>query len=354
MTKQQGAETAPIELTTSRQLTAWMAEQRVSLVFTTYQVGKIFWIGLQPDGRLEIFNRTFNRAMGLHASSDTLYLSTLFQLWRFENVLGPGQDHQGYDRVYVPQVAWTTGDLDVHDISVDRDGKPVFVNTLFGCLATVSSRYSFKPLWQPPFISKLAAEDRCHLNGLAMIDGEPGFVTAVSRSDVADGWRDHRADGGVVVDVRSNEIVLEGLSMPHSPRWYQDKLWLLDSGNGHFGYVDVDRGRFEPVTFCPGYGRGLAFVGDFAIIGSSRPRGENRTFAGLRLDQTLAEKQAKPRCGLQIVDLRTGDVVHWLRIEGLIDELYDVAVIPGARRPMAIGLQTDEIRRVIRVAPTDK
>ena len=340
------------EFLTSREFTAWLAEQHISLVFTTYQVGKLFFLGLQPNGRLEIFNRTFNRSMGLSVSEETLYMSTLYQLWRFENSLSAGQSFNGYDRVYVPQLAWTTGDIDVHDIAMDNARQPIFVNTLFSCLATVSDTHSFKPVWRPPFISKLAAEDRCHLNGLALMDGEPRFVTMVSQSDVADGWRDHRPDGGAVYDIGRNELAIEGLSMPHSPRIYRDNLWLLDSGNGWFGYVDQVRGKFEKVAFCPGYARGLAFHGDYAIIGLSMPRG-NRTFAGLRLELELASKHAEARCGLLIVDLRSGDAVHWLRITGIINELYDAAVLPGFVRPMAVGLKTDEIRRVLSVAPED-
>ena len=335
----------------SRQFTAWMAEQRVSLVFTTYQAGKLFLLGLQPDGKLDIFNRTFERCMGLCVSAQTLWLSSLYQFWRFENALEPGQAHQGYDRLYVPQMAYTTGDLDIHDVALDKDNRPVFVNTLFSCLATVSETHSFKPFWQPPFISKLAAEDRCHLNGLAMQDGEARYVTAVSRSDVADGWRDHRQDGGVVIDVQTNDVILDGLSMPHSPRLHQGRLWLLDSGRGELGYVDMDHGRFEPVAFLPGYARGLSFINGFAVVGVSKPR-NNKTFAGLALDARLREKQAEARCGLYVIDLTTGDAVHWLRIEGLVDELYDVALLPDCRRPMAIGLKTDEIRRVLSIAPS--
>ena len=344
------ADKPSFEFLTSRQFTAWMQEQKLSLIFTTYQVGKLFFLGLQPNGRLEIFNRTFNRSMGLHATPDTLYLSTLYQLWRFENSLPAGETHQGYDRVYVPQVAWTTGDIDIHDIGVDGTGRPVFVNTLFGCLATVSDTHSFEPLWKPPFLSKLAAEDRCHLNGVAFVDGAARYVTSVSRSDVADGWRDARLDGGVVTDVEQDEVVVDGLSMPHSPRWYRDRLWVLDSGNGYFGWVDLEAGRFERVTFCAGYARGLAFAGDYAVVGVSKPR-ENKTFSGLRLDLALSEKHAEPRCSLLIVDLRSGDIVHWLRITGVVEELYDVCVLPGVRKPMAVGLKTDEIRRVLSVAP---
>ena len=340
------------EFLTSRQFTAWMAEQRVSLAFTTYQAGKLFFLGIQPNGKLDIFNRTFERCMGLCVGSQTLWLSSLYQFWRFENALEPGQAYQGYDRLYVPQMAYTTGDLDVHDVALDTDNRPVFVNTLFSCLATVSETYSFKPLWQPPFISKLAAEDRCHLNGLAMQEGEPRYVTAVSRSDVADGWRDHRQDGGVVINVKTNDVILDGLSMPHSPRLHKGKLWLLDSGRGQFGYVDRDRGTFEPVAFIPGYGRGLSFINGFAVVGVSKPR-NNRTFSGLALDDRLKEKNAQARCGVYVIDLNTGDAVHWLRIEGLVDELYDVAVLPGSQRPMAIGLKTDEIRRVLSLAPSE-
>lgn len=337
-----------LEIDTSRQLTAWLAEQNLSLAFTTYQAGKLFFIGLQPTRRLSVFERTFERCMGLWAGDSTLYMNSLYQLWRFENVLEPGQTHNGYDRLYVPQISYVTGDLDGHDLALSDTQQVVFVNTLFSCLATVSDRNSFIPLWQPSFISKLAAEDRCHLNGLAMRDGQPRYVTAVSTSDVADGWRDRRKDGGCAIDVESNEIIVTGLSMPHSPRWYKDKLWLLNSGTGEFGYVDSLRGTFEPVTFCPGYLRGLAFCGDFAVVGLSKPR-HNKTFSGLALDEQLQAKNVEPRCGLLVIDLRTGDIVHWLRIQGIVEELYDVAVLAGARCPMAIGLKSDEIRRVITI-----
>ena len=351
-----------LEITSSRQFTPWLAEQKLSLAFSTYQAGKVFWLGLQADGKLSVFERTFERCMGLAVHGNSLYLSTLYQLWRFENTLQPGQTYQGYDTLYVPQMSYVTGDLDIHDIGLSNSEfriqnskgsavdsqKIIFVNTLFSCLGTVSETHSFVPVWTPPFISKLAAEDRCHLNGLALRDGQPRYVTAVSQSDVADGWRDQRRSGGCVVDVQSNEVIATGLSMPHSPRWYQDRLWLLNSGTGELGYVDLATGQFEAVTFCPGYLRGLAFVGKYAVVGLSEPR-HNKSFQGLPLDQALVARGATPRCGLGVIDLGSGDLVHTLRIEGVIAELYDVAVIPGVRRPMAIGFRSDEIRRVISV-----
>lgn len=337
-----------VEVTGSTGLYGWLADQEVSLAFTTYQTGKLFLLGRQPGGRLAVFERTFNRAMGLWADGQRLLMSTQYQLWRFENLLKPGEQYHDHDRLYVPKLGLTTGDLDIHDVAPDRDGRIVFVATGFGCLATTSDRASFTPLWRPPFLSRLAAEDRCHLNGLALVDGRPRYVTAVSTSDVVDGWRDRRRDGGVVLEVPSGAVIASGLSMPHSPRWHRGRLWLANSGTGQFGSIDPDTGRFEPLAFCPGYLRGLAFVGDYAVVGMSRPR-HDKTFGGLALEEELSKRGTDARCGLFVIDLRTGDVAHWLRVEGMVRELYDVAVLPGVSRPMALGFKTDEIHRIIAV-----
>ena len=340
-----------LALSTSRGFPQWLASTGGSLAFTTYQAGKLFLIGLRPDGHISVFERTFPRCMGLGVSADgrSLALATRHQVQRFDNVLPEGQaDKSGFDAVFAPHAAWVTGDLDVHDVGFGADGRPVFVNTLFGCLATVSDGHSFRPLWKPPFISRLAAEDRCHLNGMAIQDGVPRYATAVSRSDAADGWRDRRQDGGVVIDVESGEIVVSGLSMPHSPRLHEGRLWLLNSGTGELGFVDLEAGRFEPVAFCPGYARGLAFTGNHAVIGLSLAR-ENRTFSGLALDDALKARDVEARCGLAVVDLATGDMTGWVRITGIVRELYDVAALPGIRRPSAIGFKTDEVNRVISI-----
>jgi uncharacterized protein (TIGR03032 family) len=341
-----------LEIAGSRQFNSWLFEQRASIAFTTYQTGKLFLIGLRADGKLSVFERTFERCMGLAVSADaqTLWMSSLYQLWRFENALPSGDVAPGgYDRLYVPQCGFTTGDVDAHDVALDAQQRPIFVNTLFSCLAAPSESYSFRVLWKPPFISKLAAEDRCHLNGLALRDGTPAFVTAVSASDVHEGWREHRRDGGVVLDVASGEVVARGLSMPHSPRLHEGRLYVLNSGAGEFGTIDLATEKFDPICFCPGYARGLAIVGNFAVIGLSTCR-ENRTFSGLPLDDALAAKDVQPRCGLLVVDLHSGDVVHSLSIDGLVRELYDVAILPGVRTPSALGFKTEEIRRTITIA----
>lgn len=337
-----------LQVTSDRDFPGWLTKERVSLAFTTYQTGKLFLLGTRPDGQLDVYERTFNRCMGLWADGQTIWVSSLYQLWRFENLLRPGELYQGCDRLFVPKAGHTTGDLDVHDVAVGADGRVIFVATRFGCLATLSSRYSFAPLWRPPFLSKLAMEDRCHLNGLALEDGRPRYVTLVSPSDVADGWRDYRRDGGCILEVPSGRTVAAGLSMPHSPRVYRGRLWVLNSGTGMFGSIDLAGGTFTGLTFCPGYLRGLAFVGDYAVVTLSRPRREG-TFGGLALDEELPRRGAEPRCGLQVIDLRTGDAVHWVRLEGMVSELYDVVVLPGVRRPTLFGLRSDEIQRTISV-----
>lgn len=335
-----------LEINASRQFTSWLYESKISLAFSTYQAGKLFMIGLNPEGRISVFERNFERCMGLLSHGNGLYLSTLYQIWRMENILEPGQLHNGYDALYVPQVSYVTGDVDAHDLGIAENGRLIFANTLFSCIAEVSETHSFKPIWNPSFITRLSAEDRCHLNGLAMRDGKPAFTTAVSTTDIHEGWREHRQRGGVAIDVEKKSVICGGFSMPHSPRWYQGKLWLHDSGNGYFGYVDFASGKFEKIAFCPGYLRGLAFHGDFAVVGLSRPR-NNKTFEGLALEDRLKEKNVAARCGLQVIDLKKGDIVHSLSMEGIVEEIYDVVVLSGIRRPSAIGFKTEEIRRTV-------
>jgi uncharacterized protein (TIGR03032 family) len=332
----------PVNTLCSRGFPEWLLRNNVSLAFTSYQTGRLYLVGVNADGKMSFHERFLARAMGLWADPQRLVVSTLFQVWRFENITQPNS--AGPDRHYVPRVAHTTGDLDIHDMGVMADGRIVFVNTLFSCLATLSPTHAFQLYWKPPFISKLAAEDRCHLNGMAMKDGQPAYVTATSRSDVVNGWRNRRSEGGCVMDVASNAIVTEKLSMPHSPRWHNGQLWVLNSGTGHIGTIDLASGAFEPRAFCPGFLRGLAFHNGQAIIGLSQPR--DGSFSGLALDDELKRRDADPWCGLQVVNLASGDIVEWIKLEGGVSELFDVAVIPGVRWPVATGFLNEEIHKL--------
>jgi len=350
-------QSAPVMLL-SQGFSGWLAANDCSVALTTYQAGRLFLIGSKPDGSVRAHERLIEQCQGLWTNGQSLWTSGLYALWRFENDLGPGRSlSTGVDRIFVPREGRITGQIDVHDIGVGDLGQfggaggegPIFVNTAFNCLSTIDDHASFRVLWRPPFISKIVGEDRCHLNGLAMDGGRAAYVTAVSRSDVADGWRERRGDGGVVLDVATGEPVATGLSMPHSPRLFDGKLWVLDSGRGELCTIDPDTGQATPVAFCPGYARGLAFVGRYAVVGLSRPR-HNKTFDGLDLERRLLEKDTPPRCGLIVIDIDTGRTVEWLRFEKTIDELYDVAILPGVRQAEAIGFRGEDIKQVVRVA----
>ncbi|MDF2234823.1 TIGR03032 family protein [Albimonas sp. CAU 1670] len=333
----------------SHGLAARLARAGMSLLFTSYQSGRLYLVGVKPDGGLNVHHTALAKPMGLRRDGAGGFAMTAgFHVLRFANALAPGQAANGiFDACYVPRRVHVTGELDAHDVGVDADGRVIFVNTRFNCLAALSDRHSFTPVWRPSFVSALVDEDRCHLNGLAMADGAPAFVTAASRSDTIDGWRDRRADGGVAISVATGEIACEGLSMPHSPRVHEGRLWLLNSGAGELGRVED--GRFHPVAFVPGFARGLTFHGRFAFVGLSKPR--YARFEGLALDRRLRESDSTPWCGVQVIDADTGVCVDWFRIDGTVDELYDVEVAPGALCPMAVAPMSPEAAQLIALPP---
>lgn len=323
-----------------------LAQQGAAIMFSSYQSGLLYMLGHTANGGAHLHQSAMVKPMGIWVEDDNAFtLSAGYQIMRFKNGLEPHERvNQQFDACFAPRETQVTGELDAHDIGVDRNGQPIFVNTRFNCLATTDPRHSFRELWRPPFISALVDEDRCHLNGLAMDNGEPAYVTAVSRSDTIDGWRDRRDNGGVVIDVRSGKIVCEGLSMPHSPRVYNGELWLLNSGTGELGVVKgaaTGKGKFVPRVFCPGFARGLAIQNGFAFVGLSKPR--YKRFEGLALDQRLIKSDSEPWCGIQIIDLAKGCCVEWFRIDGDVKEIFDVAVINGHACPMSIGPDAPEI-----------
>ncbi|MBK6510511.1 MAG: TIGR03032 family protein [Haliea sp.] len=345
-----------VEYSVSPGMAARLARLNISFAFTSYQSNSLYLIGRNSQGGVNIHQSAMPKPMGISLDpSGGLTLSGAYQILRFQNVLEPDQRiNHAFDACYVPRVVHITGHLDAHDVGVDKRGRAVFVNTRYNCIATTSERHSFEPLWMPPFISALIDEDRCHLNGMALEDGVPRYVTAVSASDTIDGWRDRRADGGIGIDMLSNQIICRGLSMPHSPRMHNGELWLLNSGTGELGIVrrsaDGAEGYFEPRVFCPGFLRGLAFHGDFAFIGLSKPR--YKRFEGLALEQKLKDADSEPWCGVQIIELSSGTCVDWLRIDGDLAELYDLEVLPGVVAPMAVSPDSSEAAQLITVGAT--
>jgi uncharacterized protein (TIGR03032 family) len=347
----QGDSAPPYAVNTSPGFTAWLHATGGALAVTTYQIGKLFLIGAPSPDRLSVTERTFQRCLGVAVEGRSLYLAGLNAITRFENIVPGGQQLEGHDAVFVPQVTWYTGDVFAHDVGVLPGGRPVFVNTLFSCLATVDEQTSFRSVWQPKFISALRPEDRCHLNGLAMDNGRPRFVTVAGTGDTARSWRENRTGGGAVIDVASNEIVATGITMPHSPRLHDGRLYVCNAGTGELGEIELGSGRFNPIAFCPGFTRGLGFLGGLMLAGLSLPR-QHQDFAGLPLDDRLKAEGREPECMIQVIDPVAGTLVHWIALGGVVRELYDIACFDGPRAPMLVGLAQGQINRLINRGPT--
>jgi uncharacterized protein (TIGR03032 family) len=300
-----------------------------SLLVSTYQTGKLI-CARYDGGQLNTHFRNFQRPMGLAVAPGRIAIGTRAEVLDYRDfpaVAARVQPQGKHDACFLPRNKHFTGDIRIHEIEFAQ-GELWIVATNFSCLATLDAEHSFIPRWTPPFISALANEDRCHLNGLCVIDDEPTYVTALGESDTAGGWRENKANGGVLIDIESGETVLGGLSMPHSPRWYDGRLWVLESGKGTISVADLDAGTTETVTELPGFTRGLLFAGGLAFVGLSQVR-ETATFGGLPLMERLDERL----CGVWAVNPQSGEVVGFLRFEELVQEVFDVALLPGLRYP---------------------
>jgi uncharacterized protein (TIGR03032 family) len=299
------------------------------MLVTTYQTGKL--ICARHDGGLvNTHFRDFNRPMGITANGDRFALGTRAEVLDYRNfpAVAPKIDPPGkHDAAFVPRNSHFTGDIQIHEVEFAQ-GELWIVATSFSCLATLDANHSFVPRWTPPFITALQPEDRCHLNGLCVIDDEIRYVTALGQTDEPGGWRPGKASGGILIDIASGEIVLEGISMPHSPRWHDDKLWILESGRGTIAVADLEAGTWETVAELPGFTRGLAFAGGLAFVGLSQIR-ESSTFGGLPIEERLDERL----CGVWVVDPESGKIVGFLRFEELVQEIFDLTFLPGIRYP---------------------
>lgn len=334
-----GYDPAATRITISPGLAGWLLDHRASLAFTSYQTGQLILAGVDPRGRVAFNEQNYARATGLCFTGGALHVGSLYQLWRLENMLRPGQFANGaHDAVFVPRAATTVNYVDTHEIDVDADGRVLFVNTRYSCIATTDDRWSFRPIWKPAFVSALVPEDRCHLNGFALVDGRPAYATAAGIADVKGGWRSSRTGGGVMIDIASGAIVTDALSMPHSPRWHDGALWLLDSGRGRLVRIDPATGRVDPVANCPGFLRGLAFHAGHAIVTVSRTR--ESTARDLTEQTDFERSGVASHCGVLIIDLASGAIVESILFDGRITEMFAVTVLPGIRNPISLGPQT--------------
>jgi uncharacterized protein (TIGR03032 family) len=324
-----------------------LRERAASLLVTTYQANKLLVVRAAEAG-LSTLVRTFERPMGLAVAPGRLALGTRSQVWCFRDApdiaarVEPAGQH---DACYVPRSCHVTGDIGVHEMALVGDELWI-VNTRFSCLCTLHPDYSFVPRWRPPFVTAFAAEDRCHLNGLALVDGRAQYVTALGETDTANGWRANKPQGGCLMEVSSGERISRGLSMPHSPRWHDGRLWLLESGTGQLVLVDPASGRRQRVAELPGFARGLALSGTYALVGLSKIR-KTSAMDGV----PLAERREQLKCGVAAVDLRSGQVIALLEFETAVEEIFDVQLLPGLRFPEVIGFQQETIQHTFVVPP---
>jgi uncharacterized protein (TIGR03032 family) len=331
----------PFRYTQTENFPDLLKQLAASLLVTTYQANKLLVVR-EAGGMLSTLVRTFERPMGLAGDARRLALCTHHAIWFLRNApdIAPRLEPPGlHDACYLPRSCHVTGDIAGHEIAWTTDPEELWiVNTRFSCLCTLHADYSFVPRWRPPFITALAAEDRCHLNGLAVVDGQPRYATALGETDTPGGWRAHKPHGGCLIDVPSGEILARGLSMPHSPRWYDGRLWLLESGTGRLVLMDLATGQWQIVAELPGFTRGLALLGPYAFVGLSKIR-PTSAMDGV----PLAARRDRLKCGVAVVDLRNGRVLALLEFQSAVEEIFDVQLLQGLRFPEVLGFQKDTV-----------
>ncbi len=308
-----------------------LSQLEISLVISTYQAGKL--IVVRADGKdLNTHFRVFSKPMGVAADRHKIAIGCTYQIWELRNVpavsakLNPPHQH---DACYLPRTTHITGDIDIHEMAWVGD-ELWFANTRFSCLCTLDREFSFVPRWTPPFVTGYDLTDRCHLNGLGLKEGQPKYITALGETDTPGGWRKNKANGGILMDIETNDVLVRGLSMPHSPRWYADRLWVLESGNGSLAWVDLNTRTLQTVAQFPGFTRGIDFCGNLAFIGLSQVR-ESAVFSGMAITK-LPERI----CGVWVVNWQTGETVAFLQFEEAVQEIFAVSVLPGIRFPEII------------------
>ena len=317
----------------TRNFPALLDQLGASVLVTTYQAGKL--VVLRPGGAtLNTHYRAFARPMGLAADRDRLALGAHGEIVEFRNMPAAARrldDAARHDAVYLMRRRHVTGAIDIHEMAYDGAGRLWFVNTLFSCLCTLDEASSFVPRWRPPFVPGYAAEDRCHLNGLGMRDGAPRYVTALGATAGVQGWRANKRDGGIVMDVPSSAVIAGGLSMPHSPRWHDGRLWLLESGRGALVTVDPITGAKTDVARVPGFARGLDFAGPVAFIGLSQLR-ETNAFTDIPITQDNTDRLS----GVWVVHTGMGETLAFLTFTGGVREIFAVHLLAGVRFPEII------------------
>lgn len=334
------APTHPFSCNHTPELPELLGSLGISLAISTYQAGKVILVSSDGEN-ISLLPRNFDTPMGLAVDGNRMAVATKNEVVTLAHDRSLGDTYPKkpgvYDTLYMPRQTFYTGALSMHDMAfVGPD--LIGVNTLFSCLCRVDGEYSFKPVWKPPFITDLASEDRCHLNGLAMEDNKPRYVTALGTTNTKQGWRDNKLSGGMLMDVESSEAIFTDLPMPHSPRIFDDSLYMLLSATGEVAKVDIESDKYDVIQKLPGFTRGFARHGDYLFVGLSKLR-STHTFG----DLDLASRKDLI-CGIAVLHLQTGALVGQMEFIRTCEEIYDVQVLPGLSRPGIVGPDS-EVRR---------
>jgi uncharacterized protein (TIGR03032 family) len=320
-----------------------LKENKICVLLSTYQAGKVIILSSKNN---ELFQTpiSFKKPMGIAIQGSKLAVACMDEIIFFsknENIASfVNNDNNSYDSVYIERASYNTSTLDIHDLEFG-DGVIWGVNTLFSCLSIFDINFSHRPKWKPPFITKLVPEDRCHLNGIAFEDNTPKYVTALSDDDQYQGWRKNKLNTGILMEVPSGEIILSNLAMPHSPRFYNQALYLLESGTGNLIKVNVEEKNSEIVFNFNCFVRGLSFSNNLAFIGKSKIRENSTDFNQLEV------KDNSLNAGLIIFCMQSLSIIGEINYTAAIQELYDVQILEDTANAVIITKEIEEYRNII-------
>ncbi len=300
----------------------------LSLVLSTLPNHLIFLGSL--DGELNAHATLVTQPLGLAAEPGRLALASARTVVIFANVARLAAHYPSrrdyYDAFFIPRTIHFTGDCQMHDM-IFQGRAVIGANTAFSCICRVDGDFSFTPLWIPPFISQLRAEDRCHLNGFAGQGGELHYLTALAATDTAGGWRANPEASGILIDARRNMILRSDLCMPHSPRIIHERLYLLNGGEGELLRIDRSSGHGTVLTRLPGFAHGLCAHDDILFVGMSKNR-----VSRSGTPPPVARRTEALIAGVAAINERSGEVLGVLEFTSGVTEVYDVQPLPGIRR----------------------
>lgn len=320
----------PFGCTYSPQLPELLTRLNCSLAISTYQAGKVVFISPGSSEKLISLPRSFSKPMGIDVEGNKMVVACKDEVIVLEDSKSLAKHYPNkpdtYDSLFLPRTTFYTGRVDMHDVAFGKKGIWA-INTSFSCLCQINGNHNFLPVWKPKFISELVSEDRCHLNGLVLENGSPKYVTALGTGDAYQSWRDTITNGGVLIDVTTDEILFENLAMPHSPMLYKGALYLLLSASGQLVRLDVQTKKIEVIKELDGFCRGMDIIDDYAFVGMSKLRKNSSTFAKLDFSDKATT------AGIKIVHLPTKALVGELKYELSVDEIYEVKIIKDSIRP---------------------